>query len=189
MLLLAGVLLVAASAVGVVGVFRAQDQAVRAVGISQRIAYGQVISESALRMVEVRPGPGIAPVPWDRRAELVGKTATTDLLPGSLVTGDVVVGNVLPAQTEQLVGVAVKPAQLPSTALKPRDRVLLVPSAQTAGAASADWSPVRGTVLVVGDRDNTGLRVVDVAVAAGDGPALATRASTGQVAIVLLPRG
>ncbi|RSN45289.1 flagellar biosynthesis protein FlgA [Amycolatopsis sp. WAC 04197] len=179
-------MLAALCATGTVFVYRSVDTTVAAVGISAPVRYGQVVLETAVREVQVRPDPGLAPVLWKDRAQIVGRRATTNLWPGSVVTAQAVGGELPPRPGEQLLGIAVKPAQLPATPLEPLKPVLLVPSGQ-GGTVAETWEPVRGTVVRVGERDQTGLRVVDVVVAEYQGPKLATKGSVGTVAIVLLP--
>ncbi|MFI6031395.1 flagellar biosynthesis protein FlgA [Amycolatopsis magusensis] len=182
-LLLVGLLTAALCATGSVFIYRGVDTAEAAIGLAQPIRFGQTITAEALLEVQVRPEPGVQPMPWSKRAEFVGKKAATDLWPGGLLVPQAVQGPEIPAPGQQLVGIAVKPPQLPATPLEPRQFVLLVPS----GPEAAEWEPVRGSVVRIGDRDASGIRVVDVLVADRAGPRLATRASTGAVAIVLLP--
>lgn len=191
LLILVGLVLSAVCAVGAVWVYQNADQTYSAVGVAKRVPYGQPITEDALREVRVHTDPGVAPLRWEQRAELVGKPAGTDLLPGSLVTPDAVAaGGAPPKAGEHLVGIAVKASQLPVTPLQSRQPVLLVPSSgEATGGDAALWEPVRAVVLRVGEREASGVRVVDVIVPEGDGPTMATRASTGKVAIIVVPRG
>ncbi|MEV4144407.1 flagellar biosynthesis protein FlgA [Amycolatopsis sp. NPDC049691] len=176
-------MLSALSAAGVVWVFRATDEAVAAVGVARPVRYGEIIPAEALREVQVRPDPGVRPLPWDRRFDVVGRTSPTDLQPGEIVTPDVVSdAAAVPGAGQQLIGVPVKPGQLPAAPLQPRQPILLVP----AGAEA--WPPVRGAVISVSDRDATSTQVVDVVVPEANGVGLASRASAGGVAIVVLPK-
>src|SRR5206468_1397492 len=85
--------------------------------------------------------------------EVVGRTAPTDLQPGEIVTPDAVSDSAtVPGAGQQLIGVPVKPGQLPAAPLQPRQPVLLVP-AGVAGAAAEAWPPVRGAVISVFDPD------------------------------------
>lgn len=183
LLVLFGVVLSALSAVGVVWVFRATDDAVAAVGVARPVRYGEVIPAEALREVQVRPDPGVRPLPWERRFDVVGRMSPTDLQPGEIVTPDAVSDSAsVPSAGQQLIGVPVKPGQLPAALLQPRQPILLVP----AGADA--WPPVRGAVISVTDRDATSTQVVDVVVPEANGVQLASRASAGGVAIVVLPK-
>ncbi|MBE8519353.1 flagellar biosynthesis protein FlgA [Amycolatopsis sp. H6(2020)] len=188
LLVLLGVLLSALSAAGVVWVFRATDEAVAAVGVARLVRYGEVITAEALREVQVRPDPGVRPLPWERRFDVVGRTSPTDLQPGEIVTPDAVTDLVtVPGAGQQLIGVPVKPGQLPAAPLQPRQPILLVP-AGAAGTAAEAWPPVRGAVISVSERDATSTQVVDVVVPEASGAQLASRASAGGVAIVVLPK-
>ncbi len=186
LLILLGFILSAVSATGVVWVFRVVDDSVAAVGIAAPVRYGEVVTAEALLEVHVRPDPGVHALAWDQRFEIIGKPAPIDLRPGAIVTPDLTTGSAsVPGPGEQLVGVAVKPGQLPATALEPRQPVLLVPVGSTDNA----WTPVHGSVLRVGARDSSSLQVVDVLVQERDGAQVASRASSGGVAIVALPKG
>jgi hypothetical protein len=186
LLILLGLVLSAVSATGVVWVFRAVDDSIAAVGVASPVRYGEVVTAEALLEVHVRPDPGVHPLGWDQRFEIIGKPASTDLRPGALVTPDLAAESAsAPGPGEQLVGVPVKPGQLPTTTLEPRQPVLLVP----VGATDDTGTPVRGSILRVGARDSSSLQVVDVLVSARDGVQVASRASAGGVAIVALPKG
>ena len=188
LLVLLGVVLSALSATGVVWVFRATDDAVLAVGVARPVRYGEVITAEALREVQVRPDPGVRPLPWERRSEVIGRTSPTDLQPGAIVTPDAVSASAtVPGAGQQLIGVPVKLGQLPGAPLQPRQPILLVP-AGLAGTAAEAWAPVRGAVISVSERDATSTQVVDVVVPEANGVQLASRASAGGVAIVVLPK-
>lgn len=188
LLVLLGLVLSAMSAAGIVWVFRTTDDTVAAVGVARPVRYGEVISAEALREVQVRPDPGVRPLPWSERFQVVGRTSPTDLQPGEIVTPDAVSDPVtVPSGGQQLVGVLVKPGQAPAAPLQPRQPVLLVPAGVT-GATAETWTPVRGAVISVGERDASG-QVVDVVVPDVSGAQLASRASAGGVAIVVLPKG
>lgn len=189
LLVLLGVLLSALSAAGVVWVFRAADDAVAAVGVARTVRYGEVITVEALREIQVRPDPGLRPLPWERRFEVVGRTSPSDLQPGEIVTPDAVSDSaVVPGAGQQLIGVPVKPGQLPAAPLLPRQPILLVP-AGVSGTSVEAWPPVRGAVISVSERDAMSTQVVDVVVPEANGVQLASRASAGGVAIVVLPKG
>jgi hypothetical protein len=183
LLILLGLVLSVVCAIGAVSVFRSSASTVAAVAVTTDVRYGETITEAQLRAVDVRPDPALTPVLWDDRAELVGKPVTSDLAAGTLVTADQVRGALPPGAGEQLVGIPVKAAQAPTTPLLPRWPLLLV------ATDGAQWEPVHATVLRTGQPDSTGTRVVDVTVPDADGPRLAAKAATGDVALVVLPMG
>ncbi|MEV7038390.1 flagellar biosynthesis protein FlgA [Amycolatopsis sp. NPDC051061] len=186
MLILLGLVLSAVSATGAVWVFRAAEDSFAAVGVAAPVRYGEVITAEALLEVRLRPDPGVHALAWEQRSQIIGKPSPTDLRPGAIVTPDLAIESVaVPAPGQQLIGVAVKPGQLPATPLEPRQPVLLVPVGSTDGTSA----PVRGSVIRVGSRDSSSVQVVDVVVLESDGPEVASRASTGGMAIIALPKG
>ena len=96
-----------------------------------------------------------------------------------------------------LVGIELKPAQLPARTLKPGDAVILVvvPPSSLAGVpdpqASSNSRPVTITATVAGAAppETNGNVRVDVAVAQSDGPTVAAMAAAGRIVIVLTTRG
>jgi hypothetical protein len=102
----------------------------------------------------------------------------------------------VPGPGEQLVAVAAGPGQLPARGLRPGDRVLLVPVPGDQAGTSAGEEPggpvgVAGParVVQVGPPDANGVSTVDVVVGQQVGPRVAALASTGRVALILLPAG
>ena len=119
-----------------------------------------------------------------------GTTLTQSIMQGSLLSRSEVTAAGPPAAGQVLVGVAVPAARMPAGGLTAGDRVLVVTTpAADADPPSGPPDSVAATVVRVGAADLNGVTVVDVTTAAGDGPALAARAATGRIAIVLEPRG
>ncbi|WP_410633806.1 flagellar biosynthesis protein FlgA [Amycolatopsis sp. cmx-4-83] len=189
LLVLLGLVLSAVSATGVVWVFRATDDAMSAIGVARPVRFGEVITADALREIQVRTDPGVRALPWAERSGLIGRVSPTDLLVGAIVTPDAVVDSIaVPAAGQALVGVPVKAGQAPAARLEPRQPVLLVAAGQP-GATAEAWPPIRGAVIRVGERDATSAQVVDVVVPDAAGAQLASKASAGEIAIVVLPKG
>ncbi|MGW4393821.1 SAF domain-containing protein [Amycolatopsis nivea] len=182
-LVLVGVVLAAVCAAGTVAVFRPTSETISAVGVASPVRFGEVVTEAALREVEVHPTAGLEPIAWEDRSAIVGKSATSDLVVGNLVTRAQVGGQPLPRADQQLVGVPFKAGQMPAAAPAPRWPVLL------ASAESDGWQPIRATVLRVGVTEPNGSCVVDVVVAAADGPRLAAKAAASAVVLIMLPMG
>src|SRR5215218_11145103 len=96
-----------------------------------------------------------------------------------------------------LVALPLKEGQFPARGLAPGQQVLIVPtpgstgSTSGAGATSATPDrPIEGTVAEVGPANpTTQVTVVDVRVREADGPTVAQLASTGNLALILLPAG
>jgi hypothetical protein len=148
------------------------------IAIAREVPWGQTLTAADLVEARLSADPALQPIPYGDRDQVIGLIAATTLTPGSLLTREGLTDQRLPAPGQQLVGVGVSPVQLPTTALRPGDDVLLVPVA--AG------NPPAATVVQTGPPGTDGLRVVDVLVDAADGPDIAARAAAGLIAIVVV---
>ena len=184
-----GVAMVAVGALLAVWLAAGSNATAPVLAVSRSVALGEVITDTDLTVVRVAPDPALRPVPAERRDEVVGRRAATDLVPGALLTLGQVTDATAPAAGFALVGVAVKPTQMPDQPLRPGDRLLVVSTPPVDGDVSTDPpSLVQATVVRVGALDDTGMRVVDVTVPDADAADLAARVATGRVALVLQPR-
>ena len=156
------------------------------------VSYGDVITVSDLGRAEVLPDPGVVTVPWSAVSALVGKTAATDLLQGTLLTPRAVTGGPVTTADQSIVGVTVTPSQAPTMPLKPRDKVqlVLIPTAGDAGSVdlTTRLTGVPATVLAVG-AVQSGSRTVDVIVASDTAATIAVLAASERLAIVFVARG
>ena len=157
--------------------------------IAREVSWGQTVTAEDLVEARISADPALEPIPYGERDQVIGSVAATTLTPGTLLTRDALTDQRLPAPGQQLVGVGVSPVQLPTTALRPGDDVLLVPVAAGSGAAPPDVGAanvVDATVVQAGPLGTDGRRVVDVLVDAADGPDVAARAAAGLIAIVVV---
>ena len=184
-----GMAMVAVGALLAVWLAAGTGETVPVLAVAGEVMLGEVITDADLTVVRVAPDPALRPVPAERRERVVGRRAATDLVPGALLTGGQVTDATAPAAGFALVGVAVKPTQMPDQPLRPGDRLLVVSTPPVDGDVSTDPpSVLEATVVRVGALDDTGLRVVDVTVPDADASDLAARAATGRIALVLQPR-
>jgi hypothetical protein len=121
---------------------------------------------------------------------VIGRLAATDLHGGSLLNNDDVMSGQIPTAGQALVGVAVKPGQLPVTELVARQRVWITRAdrdtqiaVQTAGQQTG---PIRAVVYTVGAADASGGRAVDVLVDSADAATVADWSAAGVAAIILI---
>ncbi len=165
--------------------------------VTHNVPYGAVIGAGDLTVVDINAAAGLQPIPADQRDQVVGKHAAADLFAGTLLTPAQLTDLAIPAPGQQLVGVELKPAQLPARPLKAGDAVLLVivPPASLAGipdpqaSTAAKPTSIAATVAAASAPETNGSVRVDVAVAASDGPTVATMAAAGRVVIVVTTRG
>lgn len=168
--------------------------------VAQGVPVGRVISDADLETASVTSDPNLSPIPAGQRSQIVGLVAQVALVRGELLTRAQVGPATGFTAGQQLVALPLKEGQFPSRGLDAGQRVLVVATpgangteassgggsgASPSGAASAGTS---ATVAEVGSANSaTQVTVVDVRVDAADGPGLARLASTGDLALILLP--
>lgn len=182
-----GVLVAIVSAIVVYVVSQRSAERVDVVGIAADVAWGEQITTSDLRRVQVVLDPGLTPVAWSSATLLVGKFAAVDLRAGTLLTADSVTTARVPEEGMALVGLSVKIGQMPSSTLTAGDRVQLV-TLPTQSSSEKVPDPVEATVYRMGGVVSGGQYPVDVIVAQKDSARIAADAAANRIVIVLYPR-
>ncbi|MCU1613220.1 MAG: uncharacterized protein JWO98_760 [Frankiales bacterium] len=165
--------------------------------VARDVQVGSTITADDLTVANVPSDPNLSPIPAAQQSRVVGMVAQVPLTRGELLTrAQVGTGSGLKAG-ELLVALPLKEGQFPARGLTPGQQVLIVPTSgstgSTGGTATTNGTPgqpVEGTVAEVGaPNPTTQVTVVDVRVREADGPTLAELASTGRLALILLPAG
>ncbi|AYG77978.1 hypothetical protein DWB77_00085 [Streptomyces hundungensis] len=187
--------LIAAGAVGNYWYWTQNGQRTPVLVMARDVAAGTVIQDADLAEASVALDPALKAIGAGQRAEVVGKRAAFELLPGVLLAPGQITSRTLVRQDEQLVGLNLKPGQLPDSPLKPEDQVQVVFTGDSGGAAPGrngkpgqDSGPatVDARIVRVGAKqDSTGQQVIDVAVKSAGGPRLAAQAAAGTVALAV----
>jgi SAF domain len=159
------------------------------VAITTTVTRGEVIQRDDLRVVDVAGDQTLQTVDGDQLDAIVGKRAATDLPAGTLLPRGATTSELIPHQGRTLVGLQLKPSQLPATTLQTGDTVRLVtlPSDQAGASSRPGSSAVPISATVVGSEpgpDNQTTRV-DVEVPNDVAAALSVYAATGRVALIL----
>ena len=198
-LIAAGALLASLGALVVIWLVGAAGQRQEVLVVRQAVAYGSVVTSQDLGIARVSLDPGVQAIPAADRAQVIGQSAVTQLVPGMLVAPGMVEPVGEPGAGRALVPIALPSDRMPAGGLRAGDRILAVATDGLAGAAGApavdgsEGSPlvraVPATVVRVGPVDVNGVVVVDVTVASTDGPLLTVAAANGQVAVVVQPMG
>jgi len=163
---------------------------IEVVGFAHDVAWGQVIAPTDLKMVDVLPDQGLSAVAWTDRTQLSGHKAATALLAGTIASDRSVTSQDVLASGQALVGLLLKPGQLPATPLHPRDHVTLIrtnPISGSASTGSVQGATGTAEVFAVGPVDASGARTIDVIIAAGQVASAANDAADGHIALALLP--
>ncbi len=188
-LLAAGIILVVAGGLSAYALASSMSTRTAVVVAASDIAWGETIAVGDLASAQVAADPVLARIPWTDRATVIGQRAGTDIHHGSLIgPADLMTGQIPPVG-QALVGVAVKPGQLPATPLTPGQRIIVTRNTADTHAAPEAAAPmaVDAVVLTVGDVDAGGARTVDVLVAQDDATALTQWSAAGAASIVVVP--
>lgn len=147
---------------------------------------GDVITANDVERVRISGDPALDPLPASAYDAVVGKTAALDIASGGLLTQDATADSAMPPKGQSVVGISLTAAQVPALPLQGGDRVRIVVTPGQNGTAPAGV-PEFSTAEVVDTRvdEATGNTVVDVLVPYADASVLASRAATGNVALVL----
>ncbi|MGW7317916.1 SAF domain-containing protein [Streptomyces sp. NPDC054865] len=191
--------LIAAGGLSGALLFTASGQRSSVLVVARDVQVGAAITDADLAPASMALDPAVKAVPVAKKAGIVGRRAAVALKAGSLLSPGQVTSTSLVKAGEQLVGVALKPSQLPASRLAPGQKVLIVSTPDPAQAAAANGGKpgeaavapktLAATVVAVGvAAPATGVVVVDVAVPASDGPTLAARVATGAVALIIAPQ-
>jgi len=173
----------------------ATDSRAPVLAITRPVPLGAVLTSADLTRARVGADPALHPVPAGELASVVGRRAAVPLRAGTLLTRDEITAVMAPAPGQQLLGLALKPGQLPAQGVGPGARVLLVSTpagGDTAGGRSGNPAVavrIAGTVHAVTTSAGGGVVVVDLLVADRDATAAAQAASTGNVALLVQPAG
>jgi hypothetical protein len=158
--------------------------------IARPVAVGSVVTAADLDQARVASDPNLSPIPAAQQATVVGKIAAVPLVAGTLLTSSDLTATAIPARGQQLVGLLLKPGQLPARPLIAGERVLIVstPGTQSTGGGSASVTSgsVLATVADIGGVGEDGSETVDVSVPATVGASLARQAATGNIAVIVV---
>jgi hypothetical protein len=180
--LLAGVLLIAGSALafGVVAQRLADRHPVVVLG--RPLARGSVVTAADLAVAHVAADPGVALVPADQSRQLVGHVLLASLPAGSLLTTDLVGSTglaVTPAS--RTIGLELEPGGYPTPALAAGDRVSVVLTSGSGTVLTDDAMVLDASPAIEGGSS----LLVSVVVDAESAPRVAAAAAQGQARLLL----
>lgn len=182
-----GLALVALSVLGSVYLTTSLGQTYQVLAVSSEIPRGTAIKPGDIATVELPTGlTALQPISADQFDRVKNQVATTDLKPGQLITEESIAEELQPAAGQSIVGVALAPNQMPTNRPKSGDAVRIVETPATGGEPPVE-APFSIAATVVSTSPSTlgDQTVVDVQVASNNAAALAARAATGRVALVI----
>lgn len=161
--------------------------------VTRLVPAGQLLSAADLGTADIS-GTGLTAVAASTRDDVVGLTATVDLLPGTLLSGAMLTREAVPARGQAVVGLSLKPGLLPEAELKPGTTVMLVrlPAPDSAvrsgeGELPADLVLVpEARVLSETSDPTTGGRLVSLLVDRSVAAMVSRAAAAGAVSLVVI---
>lgn len=152
----------------------------------ETIHRGEVITAEDVQRVRISGDSALQPLPGSAYDSVIGQRAALDVAAGGLLTAETTTVEALPPPGRSIVGISLTAAQVPALSLQGGDRVRIVVTPGENGPDPAG-TPVFSVAEVVDTRldEMTGNTVVDVLVPYADASVLASRAATGNVALVL----
>ncbi|WP_027946967.1 SAF domain-containing protein [Amycolatopsis taiwanensis] len=191
--LLLGALLVLACAAAFAVVSLNSGNRESVLALARPVAVGQVLTAQDLKQVNVAVDPGVSVMDVSQAASVVGKTMSTSLPAGALLTPDAVSGAGVPAAGQALAALSLKAGQFPPE-VSPGTHVSVVFVPGQAGAALASppapysttvWPAVVTSVTAPPNQQNT---VISVQVSPAAAHQIAA-VPAGQLSVVMLPGG
>jgi hypothetical protein len=187
-----GLVLAGLGALAGAWVFTSFSHRVTVLEVTRDIPAGTRVTAADLAPEAVSVSSGVKTIPARQESQATGEVAAVSLVAGTLLAPADLTSALVPGPGQQLVPVALKATQLPASGLVPGEQVLVVATpgaAGQAGSAQAGTAPltqsVPAAVYQVSPADSSGEVVVDLLVAAGQGPPVAEQDSTGQIALII----
>lgn len=151
--------------------------------VAKRVPAGEVIDADDLTET-LAAIDGAAAMPASRRAAVIGRVATVDLVPGSLLAASHLSDRAADASTDAVIAARLDEGRAPAD-LAVGDAVLLY-EVPAEGDEAAD-APVAGRVVAVETAADGSALVVSIAVGPADARRAAVAAARGRVTLVLAP--
>lgn len=190
-----GVALVAIG--GIVGalVLSSGGHARDVVMLRSSVVAGHQITTSDLTTTQLTGAAGVGLITQDQISALVGKYPRQDLPKGTLLTAQMTTNSLDPGTGRSIVGIPVKPGQIPGQGLHAGEPVRIVLQANTGSNATLPdglqigqtWSATISSVTTTSSNGGAGAAStsVDITVPFNTAAQISAAAGTGQLAIVL----
>ena len=155
--------------------------------VKRTVYRDQVISAADLGVTSAVPASGVETVPIDQLDTVVGRTALSDLVEGSLLSPRTF-GAALVEPGSVRIGLRLASGRMPSATMPPGTEVLLVPVGRD-GAEPPAGASITGKIATAATTLPDGAAVIDVTVSASEGERVARLAAADQLVLVRLAGG
>jgi hypothetical protein len=119
------------------GAYTSAGAQMSVIAVVNRVAQGQTITGADLKVVKITRSTGLAIVPAANADAYLGRPASVSLLPGTLLAPGDVSSDVAPPLGDAIVGIAIKPGQMPAAGVAPGEHVDIVLTGQPGSADTA----------------------------------------------------
>lgn len=161
--------------------------------LARTMEVGQVLTAQDLKQVNVAVDPGVSVVDFSQAASVVGKTMSTSLSAGALLTPDAVGGSGFPALGQGLAALSLKAGQFPAeVAPGSHVSVVFVPGQASAAAASPPTSDpsMMWPAVVISVTSPPNQQITVISVQLGEAAARQIAAvPAGQLSVVMVSGG
>ena len=189
-----GVLLVVGLSAGFAYTYSQAGQRRSVLAVARPVPAGQELVAGDLKEALVSVDPALRPVPANRQASVIGRSAAVALVPGTLLSeAQLATGPLVPSGRD-IVGLSLKAGQVP-LGVRVGDRVIVIrtPTNPTSGNGStvnevvAPILAANGQVLAVdtASATNGGTTVLSVVVDSRNAASVAAAAASGQASLVI----
>jgi hypothetical protein len=192
-----GVLLVVGCAIGFSSAWLRAGGRQQVLVVANNLSTGQILTSSDLKTVQISGGNGLSAIPASQASEIVGRPVALPVTSGSLLVPSDLGPSTGPPDGRAMVGLALKPGQYPP-GMAAGERVLVVMGAPNSGGSGSSGfstssssnaaAPLAGTVMSVeqAPANTSESIIVSVQLAEGNGAAVASAASAGNVALAVV---
>jgi hypothetical protein len=189
--LVLGVLLVIVCAGGFLLVTLNSGNRKPVLALARSVGIGHVLARQDLRQVDVSADGDVSVVDAQELATVLGRTMTTNLSAGSLLTTDALGGKAFPPSGQAVAALSLKPGQFPpEVSAGAHVAVVLSPvQPNTATTAPPTSGPTiwEAVVTSVTSPQNSQVTVISVQLPAAEAPHVA--AADGELAVLMVPEG
>lgn len=180
--ILVGIVSICLGALGSAVLYTSVSNATTVLKVNRTIYRGETIRATDLGPVSLGTHVGLDTVPAERAAELIGRTALTDLPVGSLLAPGTI-GEAEVVAGYSRLGLKLNPGQVPVSPLPPGTPVALVPTTAANDGKESGVS-IRATVSVGPQVLADGSTSLEVTVADRDSDQVARLAAAGRIVVV-----
>lgn len=180
-----GVLAICVGGLGAAWLYSSLSGAQSVVMVTRTVYRDQVITDADLGVVALPSAPGIETVPGESLAAVVGQTALTDLVAGSVLSPRSFGAPAVEAGASRL-GLRLAPGRLPASELPPGTPVLLVAVSRDTSEPPPGASVV-GRIASLATELPDGATLIDVSVPREQAERVARLAAADQLVVVRQP--